>query len=313
MKRVLVTGAWGFIGRRTLPLLSARGFEVHAVTSREIVPGDREVTWHRADLLDGRQIESLIGTIAPTHLLHLAWIATPGIYQASAENLRWLEASVHLLHSFSTGRGERLVAAGSCAEYDWRYGYCTEDLTPTAPQSLYGTSKLALEMILRAHAKESRVSVAWGRIFFPYGPHEHPNRLVASVIKSLLTGKPAECTDGKQVRDYVFVDDVADAFVTLLDSDVDGIVNIASGRGVAVKDIVSKIGEILERCDLVRLGALESPSAEAPLIVGDIRRISDRVHWSPQFDLDRGLQLSVEWWRKQLSHESEQHEANDRH
>ncbi len=124
-------------------------------------------------------------------------------------------------------------------------------------------------------------------------------------------GKPAKCTDGKQVRDYVFVDDVADAFVTLLDSEVDGIVNIASGRGVAVREIVAKIGEILERCDLVRLGALETSTGEAPLIVGDIRRISDRVQWSPKYDLDRGLRLSVEWWQKQLEHESEQHEANN--
>src|SRR5258706_1738280 len=117
MKRVLVTGARGFIGRRTLPLLSTHGFEVHAVTSREIVPGDPKVTWHRADLLDGRQIDSLIATIAPTHLLHLAWIATPGSYQTSAENLRWLEAGIHLTRSFSITGGKRLVAAGSCAEY----------------------------------------------------------------------------------------------------------------------------------------------------------------------------------------------------
>jgi nucleoside-diphosphate-sugar epimerase len=311
MKRVLVTGALGFIGQRTLPLLSARGFEVHAVTSRQTLPVDRNETWHRANLLDARQIDSLITTVAPTHLLHLAWIATPGIYEHSAENLLWLEASTHLIHAFSMGGGQRLVAAGSCAEYDWRYGFCNETLTPTAPQSLYGVCKLALEMILRALAKESKLSVAWGRIFFPYGPHEHPKRLVASVIRSLLMGKPAECTDGRQVRDFVFVDDVANAFATLLDSELYGTVNIASGRGITVREVVSKIGDILERCELVRFGGLESTTAEAPLIVGDIRRIGERFNWSPKYDLDQGLRVSVEWWRKQPHRESEQHEAND--
>jgi len=301
MKRVLVTGATGFIGRQTLQLLLSRGFDVHAVTSKEILPKNHGETWHCADLLDERQVESLVSTVVPSHLLHLAWIATPGLYLNSADNLKWLQASIELSRQFVARGGKRIVAAGSCAEYDWRFGFLSETVTPTAPPSLYGTCKLSLQMALNAFAKESGVGVSWGRIFFPYGPHEHPNRLVASVIRALLRGKVAECTAGTQVRDYIFVGDVADAFVTLLDSDLVGAVNIASGEGIAVREIVLKIGEILKRPDLVHLGAVPSLAPDAPLVVGDVRQLGERLHWSPKYNLDHGLRISVEWWREQLS------------
>ena len=304
MNRVLITGASGFIGRHTLSLLAARGFEVHAVTSREVAPQKRSEYWHKADLLDGRQVETLIADVAPSHLLHLAWVATPGLYQSSPENLRWVQGSIELARHFVARGGKRIVAAGSCAEYDWRFGFCSEGLTPTAPVSLYGACKLSLQMMLHAFAQSREVSVGWGRIFFPYGPNEHPDRLIASVIRALLRGKPAECTAGRQVRDYIYVKDVADALVTLLDSEVTGPLNIASGHGVAVKDVVLKIGEILERPGLVRLGALEPSTLQAPLLVGDIRQLAEKLHWSPKYSLEQGLQKSVEWWRAELSQEN---------
>jgi nucleoside-diphosphate-sugar epimerase len=301
MKRVLVTGASGFIGQHCLPLLLSQGFDVHAVTSQDYPRENRRETWYRANLLDARQTETLIANVTPSHLLHLAWIATPGTYLNSTDNLRWLQASIELSRQFVERGGKRIVAAGTCAEYDWRYGFCSESLTPTAPQSLYGSSKLALNLALGALAHETGTTFGWGRIFFPYGPHEHPKRLIASVISSLLRGEPAECSAGNQVRDYVFVSDVAEAFVQLLDSDVSGAVNIASGRGTAVRDVALKIGQVLERTELVRLGALESSPSEAPLVVGDISQVKEKLDWSPKYDLDRGLRMSIEWWREQLN------------
>jgi len=301
MKRVLVTGAGGFIGRHTLPLLFSRGFDVHAVTSRDVPREDRTITWHRADLLDDQQVAKLVSRVSPSHLLHLAWIATPGSYLNSTDNLRWLQGSLELARQFVLGGGERIVAAGSCAEYDWRYGFCSESLTPTNPQSLYGAAKLSLSLALTALAREMNITFAWGRIFFPYGPHEHPKRLIASVITSLLRGQGARCSSGRQVRDYVFVSDVAEAFARLLDSRAIGSINISSGRGIAVKDIVLAIGAILERPELIRLGELESGDSEAPLLVGDGRQLNELLNWSPEVELGAGLRASVEWWRKQMA------------
>src|SRR4051794_12940479 len=98
MKRVLVTGASGFIGRHCLPALSARGFDVHAIHATG-TPGI-ESTWHRVDLIEPVQMRRLLDEVQPTHLLHLAWYVDHGKYWTSTENLRWIEASLSLLRGF---------------------------------------------------------------------------------------------------------------------------------------------------------------------------------------------------------------------
>src|SRR4030095_7552715 len=100
-------------------------------------------------------------------------------------------------------------------------------------------------------------SSAWGRLFFLYGPHEPRERLVASVIRSILMDEPALCSHGRQNRAFLHVQDAADALVALLDSAVSGPVNIASGTPVAVLDVVQEIANPLERPNLVQPGALD--------------------------------------------------------
>ncbi len=290
MKRVLLTGATGFIGRHCLPSLLASGYEVHAVSSNsppKTLPG---VQWHQTDLLDAKQVVKLVTGVQPTHLLHFAWFVVPGKYWTSLENLRWVQASLDLLDAFASSGGERVVMAGSCTEYDWKYGYCSEQTTPLIPSALYGSCKHALQIMLNTFAKQIGISAAWGRIFFLYGPHEHPARLVASVIRSLLNNEPARCSHGNQIRDFLYVQDVADAFVALLESDVSGPVNIGSGHPVALKDIICKIAKEVNRQDLIQLGALPTSANEPPLLVADVSRLSNEVSWVPRYDLDQGLE-----------------------
>jgi nucleoside-diphosphate-sugar epimerase len=154
--------------------------------------------------------------------------------------------------------------------------------------------------MLDAIARQAELSTAWGRIFFLYGPHEHPDRLVPSVISSLLLNKQAQCTHGNQIRDFLYVRDVADAFVALLGSDVEGPVNIASGRPVLMKDIIQKIANRLARQDLIQLGAIHAPANEPPLLLADVRRLNTEVRWEPKYDLDLGLDETISWWKNQL-------------
>ncbi len=297
MKKVLITGATGFIGRHCLPILTQKGYEIHAVSPQFIGESEGPVRWHTIDLLNASLVFSLLEDIKPTHLLHFAWYTEPGKCWTALENIIWTQASLDLLQSFLVHGGQRVVMAGTCAEYDWTYSYCSENITPLAPHSLYGVCKHALQTILYEFCKQTKLSGAWGRIFFLYGPNEHPKRLVPSVINSLLAHKQAECTHGNQIRDYLYVQDVADAFVELLDSDLQGAVNIASGSPVALRDIIFKIADKLDGNDLIRLGAL-TPSADEPsMLFADVRRLTQELKWSPKIDLHTGLDLTINWAR----------------
>lgn len=246
-------------------------------------------------MLDSAQTDRLVAGTKATHLLHLAWYIAPGKWAQAPENIAWVRASLDLFSSFHRHGGARIVSAGSCLEYDWRYGYCAEDRTPCAPHTLYGTCKHALQLLASAMSGGDLTS-AWGRIFFLYGPHEHPDRLVASVIRSLLAGQPARTSHGRQVRDYLYAADVADAFVTLLESDVTGPINIASGQAVPLRHIVNRIGELVGRSELIELGAIPAAPTDTPLVVGDITRLCSALRWSPSWNLDRGLAATIEWW-----------------
>lgn len=297
MKRVLITGATGFIGRHCLPFLVVHGYEVHAVSSRAMDGKSPNVYWHQADVLDAGKISALVTEVQATHLLHFAWYAKPGEYWNSLENIRWVEGSLHLLRVFHINGGKRVVMAGTCAEYDWRYGYCSEHVTPLVPSTLYGTCKNSLQHLLKEFSRVSGISSAWGRIFFLYGPHENPNRLVSSVICALLKGEPARCSYGNQIRDFLHVEDVASAFVALLESDVMGPVNIASGQPVALKNVICKIADKLGRRDLVQLGALPAQDNDPRVLIADVGQLSEKVRWQPKFDLDMGLEQTITWWK----------------
>ena len=304
MKRVLLTGATGFIGRHCLRFLSASGYEVHAVSSRVPNGNQSGVQWHQVDLLDVGQATELIATVGPTHLLHFAWYAVPGQYWSSLENFRWVQASLGLLQAFEKAGGRRVVMAGTCAEYDWTYGYCSEQRTPLLPSGAYGACKHSMQIMLDGFARQTGISAAWGRIFFLYGPHEHSDRLVPSVISSALKREPIRCSHGSQIRDFLHVQDVASAFVALLNSDVSGPVNIASGRPVVLKDIIHKLAAMLGQQNLVELGAVHTSASEPPLLVADVARLSNEVGWRPTYDLDHGLDQTICWWKSNLGHEN---------
>jgi nucleoside-diphosphate-sugar epimerase len=191
--------------------------------------------------------------------------------------------------------------AGTCAEYRWDGELLREHHTPLEPATLYGACKHATHVVATAVAAQLDVSFAWGRIFFLYGPGEPTGRLVSSLASGLLAGEDVPATDGHQRRDFMYVADVADAFITLLDGRATGAFNIASGEPVAVRDVVRLIEQTTGVHDRVRLGALATRASDPEVIVGDTRRMRTELDWHPATGLERGISETVAWWRARLS------------
>ena len=293
--KVLVTGASGFIGRQCCIQLTALGYEVHATSSKTII--DDSIHWHQVNLLDTNQCIKLIRKVQPTHLLHLAWYTEPGKYWTSTKNYHWVKASLTLFEEFVKVGGKRLVSAGSCAEYDFGFEKYTEGLTPLVPRTLYGVCKHALNSMLTSYASLTGLSFAWGRIFSIYGPHENSNRFFASVIQGLLKGETVKCKNGGLIRDYLHVNDVALAFIALLNSDIQGAVNIGSGLGNSLDDIARKIEKKINNYGLLKIINKPSSLMEPPVIIADTRRIND-IGWNPSYDIDSGIENTIKWFEK---------------
>lgn len=281
MKRILVTGASGFVGRHALEHLKGRGFEVHAPDH------------HAVNLLEEAAQKALIESVRPTHLLHLAWDVTPGKYWTSLDNINWVRASLSLFQRFAENGGRRWVGAGTCAEYDWSCGpVLDENKTPLRPASLYGASKLSLGLLQEHMARGLGVSFAWGRIFYMYGPHEAPGRLVPSLVSSLLKGEQAVCKHDHLRRDMLHVDDVARAFVELLDSDHGGPVNIGSGQAVALGTVAQILAEACGLPALLELGWGRFPSTDPVEITADVRNLRS-IGFTPRYGLEQGLRQVI--------------------
>lgn len=298
MKKVLVTGISGFIGSQAIQFLKEKKYEIHGVYCSNRPSYDEDIHMHPVNLLDQTSVESLLATVKPTHLLHLAWFAQPGKYWTDTKNLEWVRASLFLYRMFHEHGGKRAVMAGTCAEYDLNAGLCNEKSTPLQPNTLYGTCKNSLYQIVESYSKLHCLSYAWCRIFFLYGPNEYSSRLVPSVIKSLLNSEEARCSHGEQIRDFLHVHDVAHAFVTILDCDIKGSINIGSGEGKTLKTLINAIGTKLNASHLIKLGSIKSPPEEPAIIVADTTRLECELNWKPKYSLESGLDQVIAWWQE---------------
>jgi len=289
MRRVLVTGASGFIGTHCLRRLALEVCEIHAVNRSGNGDPAAGVTWHAADLRDIGQLSPLIAKIRPSHLLHCAWIATPGLYAHSPENFTWLQSTVALADAFGGQGGARFVGIGSSAEYDPGDRPCVEDETPIRPATIYGKCKSAGWLATQAAAQQHGFSAAWGRLFLPYGPGDPPQRLIPSVLAALRDGKPVPTTHGRQQRDFIYAPEAADLLVRLLLSQEDGAFNIGTGRATTVRSVVEYLAARCGRPELPQFGTIELAPGEPAVLVADMNKVCRRLTWSPATDVQSGL------------------------
>lgn len=304
---VLVTGGTGFVGQHVVAALIAAGHDVVATSSRPDptpIPG---VRWIHADLLDAEAAGAVCRSAGATHLVHLAWRPVHSGVIEAADNIEWLEVGFRLARAFLESGGERIVGVGTCYEYDWGQGFCREHVTPLEPTTYYGSCKQSLHAAIAGMARHHGASLAWPRIFFTYGPGEHETRFVRSIVRALLMGQPAEMTHGRQIRDFVFVEDIADAIARLVGSSVSGPFNVSSGQPVTLRDIAASIAAQTGRADLLRIGARSAPAHEPVMIAGDPTLMSDAVGWSATTSLDDGIARTIAHERQALGSSDDEH------
>jgi nucleoside-diphosphate-sugar epimerase len=298
-QRVLVTGGSGFIGSHVVRALLASGREVAVLTRRP--SADRvghetaSLSFITASLHDATGLRQQLSAWRPDACIHLAWYAEPGRYLESPENLSALEGTLVLLRALIDSGCTSVAMAGTCAEYDTDQRWLTEE-TALRPRTLYAASKASASMLVQQVAKESETSVAWARIFYPYGPFEDRRRAVPALILSLLAKRRFAASTGEQVRDYVYGRDAADAFVTLIDHRASGAFNVASGVPITIRELMETIGDRLDGRDLIDFGAAPPRAWEPKFIAGNTERLR-ALGWSPRYTLDRGLDETIAWWR----------------
>ena len=306
MSRLLLTGATGLIGAELIPLLRRAGHEVHAVSARsgpaDGAPGGASsgeaTAWHRCNLRDGAATRALVADVGPELLVHLAWSRPGSAHEEEDEG--WVTAGVELWDAFAAGGGRRALVAGTSAEYEWSRPLLGED-SPVLPGSAYGRAKASLHERLRERSDRDGVALAWPRLFWAYGAEPDSPRLVPSVARALVEGRPVATTDGLQVRDYIHASDAASALAAILEAEIDGPVNVGSGEGTPVVELLRTLERLggREGEHLIEIGAIPRRPGDPPELVADVSRLRG-IGWQPATDLDAGLAATLERTRELL-------------
>jgi UDP-glucuronate decarboxylase len=303
--RLLVTGGGGFIGKHVVQRLLLDGHEVHSVDlkayAEEVGRYGPEYHQHPLNMNDTAALQSVINAVRPECAIHLAWYAAPGKYWDAGENVACVASSLVLAEGLLAAGCRRLVGVGSCAEYDWAFGYLTEQHTLVKPRGLYGVSKDAVRRILESRLAHEAMELAWARLFFLYGPGEHAERLVPSAIIGLLAGQGFTCAHPEVYRDFLDVRDVAAALCSIATSSVTGAINVASGVPTKVGDLVIEIARMVGRTNCAGFHDTCADPDTPRLLVGSNDRLVHEVGWTPRFSLSQGLADACNWWVERLN------------
>lgn len=271
MKKILITGASGLLGKAVLRQLKGKEeYEAYAVTTDAGRLKDyKYVHPVVCNLTVEEQRETLLRTVQPDILLHLAWNQADASFRMSPANLQWLDISMSLLYLFEQYGGKRFLFAGSSSEYDGAEGVFREDTPAPPPASLYGLSKRTFNEFACEYCRRRGIGYAGMRFFTIYGAEdEHSFGAIPSAVCKLKRNEQIVCSSPETTRDYIYVEDAAKIAVRLLGHSFTGIVNVASGKAQTMREVFQCIGEAMGKSQYVKMS--ENPS-EGKRFEADIR------------------------------------------
>lgn len=308
-RRVLVTGATGFLGSHLTRRLVDRGADVHAWAGSSVHLGrlaDLEPKLHvaRVDLRDADGVATACRDALPDVVYHLAAYGVHSHQRdmdvAFAVNVK---GTFHLLSALRGTSCRRVVSTGTWAEYASQ-GRPLFETDPIAPASTYGTTKAMATLLALDMAAQEGLPLLVLRPFSVYGPGEETNKFVPAVIDACLRGESPRLTSCRQVRDYLHIDDLLDAYECAADVSLQrpSVVNVASGQGITLRDmalaIVKEIGEIP-----IQFGALPDRDREVWHVQASITKAETLLGWRPKRSLRDGIRATIAWYAERLRDE----------
>lgn len=287
--KILLTGSTGFIGSAFLERALAAGHSFALL----IPPGEELLrpmgTSDRLRLFPGTLAEAPwleIAKFGPEVCVHAAWITTPGVYLESPENDRFLEWSRAFFEQFYRHGGAWALGLGTCIEYASTSGPRSEAHTPIEPASRYARSKNSLRVALEEIAARHGRPAAWARIFYPYGPGEHPSRLGSQIVLQLLRNQSVTLRTPDAAKDYIYISDLARAILTVVERRFAGAINLGTGQGVTVRQFAEQIAACLGKTGLIHcLSGHRDPAGDVIAAAARIRGLG----WEPQVGLGEGI------------------------
>ena len=298
-RRVLVTGANGFIGRFLVEKLCS-GSERVALMTRQPT-GRRDVTEYVGDLRDADFVAASVAEWSPHCIFHLAAIRERAV-QAEAVRLQIENNVVGSLNLFSAAqqlpRLQAVVALGTCEEYGNVAGPFVETLREL-PISAYSFSKQCVTKLCEMAYGSWGLPVAVVRPTMAYGPGQPPDMFLPALIRSLLADKPFPMTAGEQTRDYVFVSDLVDALLIIAETPaaMGKVLNVGTEEKVRLVDLAQLVERLTGKRGLLRVGEVAYRTQDIMDYSVDCSLLRSLVDWKPQILLEAGLRKTIEWYR----------------
>lgn len=314
-KRVLVTGADGFMGSHLVERLLSEGARVSVYVRGSSISGTTQYSLKNIKNLEGTLTDILTGDIAskdavdlviknkPEIIFHLAADAyVPNSFDHPIEVMETnVIGTLNMLHAVKDGKGiKRIVCTSSSEIYGMTIGGSINEEHPLYPSSPYAASKVAADRYAYSYYNTYRLPIAIIRPFNTYGPR-HTYDVIPKFIDLALEGKPITVHgSGKQSRDFTYVDDMIDAFM-LMGSHPKAIgqaVNFGTGKAITVNYIAKKIKEISASSSVVIHTA--ERKAQVPKLLCDYSLAKKLFGWKPKVFIDEGLRRNIEWVRQNL-------------
>lgn len=305
-ERILIVGGGGFVGANLTRKLIYLGYDVHLLWKESSNPWrlkdiNQKIKFHTADIQNIKALTALIKKINPTAIFHLASYSAYR-NQEDIENIInvSINGTLNLLLASKDIPYKVFVNTGSSSEYGFKKKPMKES-DMLAPISFYAAAKAGQTFLCQAFAFQYNKPIVTLRPFSVYGQYEQNDRFIPTIVKAVIEKKPIQLTEGKQRRDFIYVDDMVNAYVKLLKrgGKLKGkILNIGTGKEYTNDEIVKILFKISNKKTVIEKGKFPKRIWDNPHWVADISEAKKLLNWCPKFTLERGLKKTYHWYLK---------------